>query len=162
MSCKWGNLVIYTANTKLNSTIFFWVFLPARWRAMFQQSSPPLLEKWVPPGTRKPSYSNKRLGVRKGQEYSEHRWWKKSQTTTWDVQNLPNNGINMDKLISINFLSTGAGFFPSTVSVTFFTHPPQYATKMFPWCDLEVLAPTKWMDLELRNHRQGQQKSAKN
>ena len=94
VSCKWGNLAIYTANTRLNSTSFFWVFLPARWRAMFQQSSLPLLEKWVPPGTRKPSYSNKRLGVRKGQEYSEHRWWKKSQTTTWDVQNLTNNGIN--------------------------------------------------------------------
>ena len=31
----------------------------------------------------------------------------KSQTTTWDVQNLVNNGIN--------YLSTGAGFQPSTV-----------------------------------------------
>ena len=33
-------------------------------------------------------------------------WWKKS-CTTWDVQNLVNNGIN--------YLSTGAGFLPSTV-----------------------------------------------
>ena len=32
-------------------------------------------------------------------------WWKKSQTTTWDVY------IN----IGINYLSTGAGFLPSTV-----------------------------------------------
>ena len=35
-------------------------------------------------------------------------WWKKS-CTTWDVQNPINNGIN--------YLSTGAGFFPSTVLV---------------------------------------------
>ena len=34
-------------------------------------------------------------------------WWKKSQTTTWHIQNLVNNGIN--------YLSTGAGFLPSTV-----------------------------------------------
>ena len=33
-------------------------------------------------------------------------WWKKF-CTTWDVQNLVNNGIN--------YLSTGAGFLPSTV-----------------------------------------------
>ena len=33
-------------------------------------------------------------------------WWKKS-CTTWDVQNAVNNGIN--------YLSTGAGFLPSTV-----------------------------------------------
>ena len=33
-------------------------------------------------------------------------WWKKS-CTTWDVQNLVNNGIN--------YLSTAAGFLPSTV-----------------------------------------------
>ena len=35
-------------------------------------------------------------------------WWKKSQTTTWDVWNPKNNGIN--------YLSTGAGFLPSTVT----------------------------------------------
>ena len=34
-------------------------------------------------------------------------WWKKSQTTTWDVWNPVKNGIN--------YLSTGAGFQPSTV-----------------------------------------------
>ncbi len=34
-------------------------------------------------------------------------WWKKS-CTTWDVQNLVNNGINY-------YLPTGAGFLPSTV-----------------------------------------------
>ena len=34
-------------------------------------------------------------------------WWKKSQTTTLDVQNPVNNGIN--------YLSDGAGFLPSTV-----------------------------------------------
>ena len=34
-------------------------------------------------------------------------WWLKSQTTTWDVWNPINNGIN--------YLSTGAGFQPSTV-----------------------------------------------
>ena len=35
-----------------------------------------------------------------------HCWWKKS-CTTWDVKNPVNTGIN--------YLSTGAGFFPSTV-----------------------------------------------
>ena len=35
-------------------------------------------------------------------------WWKKSQTTTWDVKNPANNRIN--------YLSTGAGFIPSTVT----------------------------------------------
>ena len=34
-------------------------------------------------------------------------WWKKSETTTCDLQNLVNNGIN--------YLSTSAGFLPSTV-----------------------------------------------
>ncbi len=34
-------------------------------------------------------------------------WWLKSQTTTWDVWNPINNGIN--------YLYTGAGFQPSTV-----------------------------------------------
>ena len=40
-----------------------------------------------------------------GQEYC---WWRKS-CTTWDVQSLANNGKN--------YLSTGAGFPPSTVWV---------------------------------------------
>ena len=42
-------------------------------------------------------------------------WWKKS-CTTWDVQNLVNNGIN--------YLSTGAGFLPSTVWVILMNENP--------------------------------------
>ncbi len=38
-------------------------------------------------------------------------WWLKSQTTTWDVWNPINNGKN--------YLSTGAGFQPSTVCSDF-------------------------------------------
>ena len=38
-------------------------------------------------------------------------WWKKSQTTTWDVCNLVKSGIN--------YLSTGAGYLPSTVCLLF-------------------------------------------
>ena len=40
-------------------------------------------------------------------------WWKKS-CTTWDERNLVNNGILS--------LSTGAGFLPSTVGVSWSTH----------------------------------------
>ena len=43
----------------------------------------------------------------KGPFLSCYCWWKKS-CTTWDVQNLVKNGIHL--------LSTGEGFFPSTVS----------------------------------------------
>ena len=42
-------------------------------------------------------------------------WWKKSQTTTWDVWNPANNGIN--------YLSTGYSF-PSTVCVLCTRWPP--------------------------------------
>ncbi len=37
-------------------------------------------------------------------------WWWKISCTTWDVENYVNNGIN--------YLSTGAGFLPSTVQMT--------------------------------------------
>ena len=40
-------------------------------------------------------------------------WWKKS-STTWDLWNLVNNGIN--------YLSTGAGFLPSTVTQWICSH----------------------------------------
>ena len=41
--------------------------------------------------------------------YGWYCWWRKS-CTTWDARNLVNNGIN--------YLSTGAGFLPSTVCHT--------------------------------------------
>ena len=49
-------------------------------------------------------------------------WWKKS-CITWDLQNLVNNGIN--------YLSTGAGFLPSTVSFRkpmIFVHQIQFVS----------------------------------
>ena len=42
-------------------------------------------------------------------------WWKKSQTTTWDVQNPISNGIS--------HLPTGAGFLPSSVFLLFGVFP---------------------------------------
>ena len=42
-------------------------------------------------------------------------WWKKSQTTTWDVQNPISNGIS--------YLSNGAGFLPSSVFLLFGVFP---------------------------------------
>ena len=62
--------------------------------------------------------------------YQWYCWWKQSQTTTWDVQSLANNGINMDKT------STGAGFQPSTVAA----YSPLF------WCgfNLAPSPPVQW------------------
>ena len=55
-------------------------------------------------------------------------WWKKSQTTTLDVQNPVNNGINYDKLPTSDWL---AGFFPSTVAFSDLPcpEPPTYSVE---------------------------------
>ena len=57
-------------------------------------------------------------------------WWKKSQTTTWDVWNPANNGIN--------YLSTGYSF-PSTVCVLCTRWPPLLT--LYP----QLLKPNKLM-----------------
>ena len=72
----------------------------------------------------------------------------KSQTTTWDVQNLLNNGINY---LSLNWL---AGFFPSTVCMLILslsdTHVIHEGLSSSP-CYLKVLEPEVGTTPELPN-----------
>ena len=61
-------------------------------------------------------------------------WWKKSQTTTWDVWNPINSGIY--------YLSTGAGFQPSTGTHTSFGNfPVSLKAEGFRWSTSSGLFP---------------------
>ncbi len=68
-------------------------------------------------------------------------WWRKS-CTTWDVWNPINNGIN--------YLSTGAGFPPSTVlcdAAPVSSFPPTWAGWLHAWCRSYRLKKSTWCEL---------------
>ena len=70
---------------------------------------------WLPPKKTSHSWLQKR---------GWYCWWKKSQTTTWDAWNPINSGIY--------YLSTGAGFQPSTGAHIFRQLPSFFKSGRFP------------------------------